>query len=70
MFKTNRFSYGFIMVCLISLLLVACKTSKKHKCKDCPKFSYFSIINQANQINYEKGNHSLYSDFNYRICFL
>jgi len=49
-----------VRVCLACLFLFclvlnfsSCKTSKKHKCKDCPTFTYFNDRNIQNHKLYE-----------------
>ncbi len=49
-----------IRVCMACLFLVcmvfifnSCKTAKKHKCKDCPTFSYLHDFNIQNNNTHE-----------------
>jgi hypothetical protein len=45
MLGSGRIHFGWVIVLIILIMFAACKTSVKHKCKDCPKFSNTLTIN-------------------------
>jgi len=51
--KVVRVCIACLFLVFLSFIFNSCKTSKKHKCKDCPTFTYVNDCNLQNNKPYE-----------------